>query len=98
ARPGFLGKSTAQQLGRLVGENPFLLALMLAGSGGYWWGHHLYAWAVALAGLSVVATILPPLRAFGPGRSYMKAAIFPTAYTLAYAIGTPARLLLPFGL
>lgn len=88
ARAGFLGGNAAQQLLRLVGENPFLLALPLAPRGFEPWGPRLWSWAVTLAVLSVVATLLPPLRAFGPGRSYMKAGIFPTAYTLAFGIGS----------
>ena len=97
-RPGFLERSTLRQSLRLLGENPFLVALPLAIPGATPWEHRLYVWAIALVGLSIIATVLPPLRAFGPGRSYMKAAIFPTAYILAYRIGTPAGLLRPFGL
>jgi hypothetical protein len=80
-----------------VGENPFLLALPFAARLPGGWSLHLYWWAVGLATLSVLATLLPPLRAFGPGRSYMKAAIFPTAYTLAAGIGTPAGFSRPLG-
>lgn len=87
ARPGFLGGNAVQQLVRMLGENPLLLALPLAPRGFAPWGPRLWTWAVTLAVLSVVATLLPPLRAFGPGRSYMKAGIFPTAYTLAFGIG-----------
>jgi hypothetical protein len=97
-RPGFLGRTTVEQVVRLVGENPFLLALPLATHGVAPWGPPLYTWAVALATLAVIATVLPPLRAFGPGRSYMKAAIFPTAYTLAVGIGNPAGLARPLGM
>jgi peptidoglycan biosynthesis protein MviN/MurJ (putative lipid II flippase) len=62
------------------------------------WGPRLYAWALALVALAVVATLLPLLRAFGPGRTYMRAAVFPTAYVLAFGIGTPQGLLRPVGL
>jgi hypothetical protein len=96
-RPGFLGGNTAQQLLRLLGENPFLLALPLAPFGIVPWGPRLYLWAIALVFLSLVATLLPPLRAFGPGRSYMRAAVFPTAYTLAFGIGTPRGFARPVG-
>lgn len=95
---GFLGGSTAHQLLRLVGENPFLLALPIAPRGQGPWNARLWAWAVALGVLSVVATLLPPLRAFGPGRSYMKAGIFPTAYTLAFGIGSVRGLSNPVGI
>lgn len=98
ARAGFLGGSTAHQLLRLVGENPFLLALPLAPRGFAPWGPRLWIWAVTLAVLSVVATLLPPLRALGPGRSYMKAGIFPTAYTLAFGIGSVRGLSNPVGI
>jgi hypothetical protein len=97
ARPGFLGGSVAQELVRLFGENPFLLALPFAPAGVPPWGTRLYVWAVALAVLSVVATVLPPLRAFGPGRAYLKAGVFPTAYTLAVGIGTSRGLTFPLG-
>jgi hypothetical protein len=85
ARPGFLGGSVLDQVLRLIGENPFLLALPFAGRAHASWSARLWVWSVALAVLSVVATVLPPLRAFGPGRSYMKAGVFPTAYTLAFS-------------
>jgi hypothetical protein len=101
ARPGertFLGGSAAQQLLRLLGENPFLIALLMAPRGVIPVGAHLYWWAVALCALALIATLVPALRAFGPGRSYLKAAIFPTAYTIAAGIGTPRGLLRPLGL
>lgn len=97
-RAGFLGGGAAQQLLRLVGENPFLLALPLAPRGYAPWGPRLWTWAVTLAVLSVIATLLPPLRALGPGRSYMKAGIFPTAYTLAFGIGSVGGLTNPVGI
>jgi hypothetical protein len=98
AHPGFLGGNTLQQLLRLIGENPFLLVLPLAPRGFVPWGPTLWWWAVALGALSVVATLLPPLRAFGPGRSYMKAGIFPTAYTLAFGIGSLRGFSSPIGI
>jgi len=96
-RPGFLGRNTAHQLLRLLGENPFILALPLAPYGIFPWGPRLYAWAMSLAAFSIAATLLPPLRAFGPGRSYMKAAVLPTAYTLAAGVGSLAGLATPVG-
>jgi len=87
-RPGFLGGSLAQEMLRLLGENPFILALPFAPKGVPPWGTRLYWWSVGLVFLSVLATLLPPLRAFGPGRGYLKAAVFPTAYTLGVGIGT----------
>lgn len=96
-RPGFLGGSTLQQLVRLVGENPFVLVLPFAPRGIPPWGIALYWWAISLVLLSVAATVLPPLKAFGPGRGFLKAAIFPTAYTLAVGIGSVHGFRTPVG-
>jgi hypothetical protein len=98
ARPLVRSKALLPQLARLIGENPFILALPLAPRGLPPWGTRFYLWAVVLTGLAVVATVLPPLRAFGPGRTYLKTAVFPTAYTLAVAIGTPGGLARPVGI
>jgi hypothetical protein len=97
-RPGFLGGSVSHELLRLVGENPFLLALPLAPIGIPPWGTRLYWWAMGLGLLAILATLLPPLRAFGPGRSYLKTAVFPTAYTIAVGIGAPRGVSGPLGL
>ena len=95
---GFLGQGLAQQMLRLLGENPFLLVLPIArGVSGPWFSS-LFVWAASLSAFGVIATVVWPLRAFGPGRNYMKSAIFPTAYVLAAAIGTPRGLLNPTGL
>ena len=83
---------------RLLAENPFLIALPLARHRQCGPGVRALSVGRGAAALSVIATVVPPLRAFGPGRSYVKAAIFSTAYPLAYEIGTPAGLLRPFGL
>jgi hypothetical protein len=96
--PGFLGGSLLQEHLRLLGENPFLLALPLVAHGHTVWSQRLFAWAVALVVLTVVATVVPPIRAFGPARSYMKAAIFPTAFSLAYGLGGATGLLKPVGI
>jgi hypothetical protein len=96
--PGFLGRNVLLQQVRLLGENPFLIALPLAAQAPAGWGRRLYAWALALAVLSIVATAVPLLRAFGPGRSYMKAAIFPMAFCLAYGIGGISGLRRPLGM
>jgi hypothetical protein len=40
--------------------------------------------------LAVIATLIAPLRAFGPGRSFLRAAVFPVAYSLAVGIGSVA--------
>ena len=96
-RPGFFGESAVRQLLRLLGENPFIVALPLAPFGTFPWGPRLFWWAISLAGLSVAATLLPPLRFLGPGRGYMKTAVLPTAYTLAAGIGNLGGLHRPVG-
>lgn len=95
---GFLGGGLAHQMVRLLGENPFLLALPFAPVAASPWIRGLAVWAFALSGFAVLSTLLWPLRAFGPGRGYMKAAIFPTAYVLAAGIGSMRNLSSPAGL
>jgi len=95
---GFLNQGLGPQMLRLLGENPFLLALPFAyGPAGTWFSS-LFVWAASLSAFGVISTVVWPLRAFGPGRGYMKSAIFPTAYVLAAGIGNPAGLLGPTGL
>ncbi len=95
---GFLGQGFAPQMLRLLGENPFILVLPLAHTSGEPWPFALFVWAASLSAFAVISTLVWPLRAFGPGRNYMKSAIFPTAYVLAASIGGPAGLLRPTGL
>ncbi len=96
-RPGFLGGSTLQQVLRLIGENPYILALPLAPRLIPPWGTRFFWWASCLAVLSIAATLIPPMRALGPGRSYLKAAVFPTAYVLGVGIGSWRGLRGPLG-
>jgi hypothetical protein len=95
---GFLGSGLGPQMLRLLGENPFLLVLPLAGRSRGLWPEALFVWAASISAFAVISTVVWPLRAFGPGRNYMKSAIFPTAYILAADIGTPRGLLSPPGL
>ena len=96
--PGFLGQGLGAQMLRLLGENPFLLVLPLTPDPGGTWAQRRFVWAVSLSGFAVISTVVWPLRAFGPGRGYMKSAIFPTAYILAASIGSPRGLASPTGL
>lgn len=101
ARPrelGFLGQGLGPQMLRLLGENPFLLVLPLARNSRGAWPEALFVWAASISAFAVISTVVWPLRAFGPGRNYMKSAIFPTAYILAAAIGTPQGLMSAPGL
>jgi hypothetical protein len=97
-RPWFLGRDTLPQVLRLVGENPFILALPFTPAGVPPWGVRLYCWAVSVVALALVATVIPPLRAFGAGRSFMRAAVFPVAYSLAVGVGTLSGFRRPLGI
>lgn len=94
---GLLGQGLTDQVLRLVGDNPYVLALLPAADA--WLLSPLRAWALGLAGLALLATLTSTLRGFGLGRTWMKAAVFPTAYALALEIGaSEARLLGPVGI
>ena len=71
---------------RLVGENPFILAMLVLQPPQEEWGGHMYWWAVAILAWAVATTFVPPLRILGPGFHYMKASVFPSAYALAVTV------------
>lgn len=96
--PGFLGQGLGPQMLRLLGENPLLMALPFAQPSMNVWSMNLFVWAASLSSFAVISTLVWPLRAFGPGRNYMKSAIFPSAYVLAATIGAADGLLQPAGL
>jgi hypothetical protein len=83
---------------RLIAENPFILALPFAPAGVPPWGVQLYCWAISVVALAVFATLITPLRAFGPGRSFLRTAVFPVAYSLAVGVGSPAGFRRPLGI
>lgn len=85
-RRGLLGQGIGGQLLRLVGENPYILALPFASRGSQAWAPGMQSWAICLTTLSVLTTLAPPLKSFGLGRSYMRAALFPAAYSLVTSI------------
>jgi hypothetical protein len=97
ADTGPLGGARAGRLLRLLGENPFILALPLAPPGLPPIGTAMSTWAYALTALALAVTLVPALRGLGPGRNYVKTAIFPTAYTLGVAVGHPSHLGSPVG-
>jgi hypothetical protein len=79
-------RSTAWLAIRLVGENPFIIAMVLVQPPPEEWGGHMYWWAAAVMGWAVATTFIRPLRIFGPGFHYMKASVFPSAYALAVIV------------
>jgi hypothetical protein len=71
---------------RVLGENPFILAMLVTPIPQNTWAEHMYWWAVAILVWSLLTTFGGPLRILGPGFHYMKNSVFPTAYTLAVAV------------
>jgi hypothetical protein len=71
---------------RVLGENPFILAMLVTPIPNNIWTIHMYWWAVAILVWAVLTTFGGPLRILGPGFHYMKTSVFPTAYTLAVAV------------
>jgi hypothetical protein len=75
------------QLGlRVLGENPFILAMLVTPVPDNVWAVHMYWWAVAILVWSVLTTFGGPLRILGPGFHYMKTSVFPTAYALSVTV------------
>ncbi|MBV9543571.1 MAG: hypothetical protein JOY61_04270, partial [Chloroflexi bacterium] len=71
---------------RVLGENPFILALLVTPPPPNVWAAHMYWWAIAILAWSLLTTFGGPLRILGPGFHYMKASVFPTAYALAVTV------------
>ncbi|MBV9598743.1 MAG: hypothetical protein JOZ87_17995 [Chloroflexi bacterium] len=71
---------------RVLGENPFILAMLVTPIPNNIWAFNMYWWAVGILAWSMLTTFGGPLRILGPGFHYMKASVFPTAYTLAVAV------------
>jgi hypothetical protein len=79
-------RSRAALVVRVLGENPFILAMLATPIPENVWAFHMYWWAVAILIWSVLTTFGGPLRILGPGFHYMKASVFPSAYTLAVTV------------
>ena len=71
---------------RVLGENPFILAMLFTPIPANIWAFHMYWWAVAILVWALLTTFGGPLRILGPGFHYMKASVFPSAYTLAVTV------------
>ncbi|MDQ3808871.1 MAG: hypothetical protein M3336_01120, partial [Chloroflexota bacterium] len=82
---------------RLLGENPFIVAMLVTPVPASPWGAHMYWWAVAILGWSVLTTFGGPLRILGPGFQYMKASVFPSAYALAVTVNVQEGAYSPVG-
>ncbi len=81
-----LYRSPLSLLVRILGENPFVLAMLVTPVPRNTWAEHMYWWAVSILLWAVLTTFGGPLRILGPGFHYMKASVFPTAYTLAVTV------------
>jgi hypothetical protein len=71
---------------RVLGENPFILPMLLTPIPQNVWAAHMYWWAVAILAWSLLTTFGGPLRILGPGFHYMKTSVFPTAYVLSVTV------------
>jgi hypothetical protein len=71
---------------RVLGENPFIIAMLVTPIPENVWAAHMYWWAVAILAWSLLTTFGGPLRILGPGFHYMKTSIFPTAYVLSVSV------------
>jgi hypothetical protein len=83
---------------RVLGENPFILAMLVTPIPDNVWGVHMYWWAVAILGWSLLTTFGGPLRILGPGFHYMKTSVFPTAYALSVTVNIQEGAISPVGL
>jgi hypothetical protein len=71
---------------RVIGENPFILPMLITPIPDNIWAAHMYWWAVAILAWSLLTTFGGPLRILGPGFHYMKTSVFPTAYALSVTV------------
>src|SRR5206468_1759358 len=93
-----LYRSRLALVGRVLGENPFILAMLVTPIPENTWAEHMYWWAVAILVWSVLTTFGGPLRILGPGFHYMKASVFPSAYALAVTVNIQEGALSVVGL
>lgn len=83
---------------RLLGENPFILPMLITPPPDNVWARAMYLWAAAILVWAALTTFVPPLRILGPGFHYMKASVFPTAYVLAVSVNVQEGAFSPVGL
>jgi hypothetical protein len=83
---------------RVLGENPFILPMLVTPIPNNVWAVHMYWWAVAILVWSLLTTFGGPLRILGPGFHYMKTSVFPTAYVLAVVVNVQEGAISAVGL
>ena len=83
---------------RVLGENPFILPMLVTPIPNNIWAAHMYWWAVAILVWSLLTTFGGPLRILGPGFHYMKTSVFPTAYALSVTVNIQEGALSAVGL
>src|SRR5205814_1331389 len=83
---------------RVLGENPFILPMLVTPIPDNIWAVHMYWWAAAILVWSMLTTFGGPLRILGPGFHYMKASVFPTAYALSVTVNIQEGALSVVGL
>jgi hypothetical protein len=85
-------------IARVLGENPFILAMLVTPIPDNIWAAHMYWWAAAILVWSLLTTFGGPLRILGPGFHYMKTSVFPSAYALSVTVNIQEGALSPVGL
>src|ERR1700730_1800947 len=93
-----LYRSWLSLIARVLGENPFILPMLVTPIPNNVWAAHMYWWAVAILVWSLLTTFGGPLRVLGPGFHYMKTSVFPTAYALSVTVNIQEGALSPVGL
>jgi hypothetical protein len=83
---------------RVIGENPFILPMLVTPIPENVWAAHMYWWAVAILAWSFLTTFGGPLRILGPGFHYMKTSVFPTAYVLSVVVNVQEGAISTVGL
>jgi hypothetical protein len=93
-----LYRSWLSLIARVLGENPFILPMLVTPIPNNVWAAHMYWWAVAILVWSLLTTFGGPLRVLGPGFHYMKTSVFPTAYALSVTVNIQEGALSAVGL
>lgn len=84
-QPGWRG--TLKVLARLLGENPFLLVMLMVTQNPGFTRTQMYWWASSVLVFAFLTSFVPALRCIGEGYKYMKLTAFPSAYAIAVSTG-----------
>ena len=84
-QPGWRG--ALKVLARLLGENPFLLVMLIVIQSPGLARTQMYWWAASVLVFAFLTSFVGPLRSIGEGYKYLKLTAFPSAYAIAVSIG-----------